>query len=130
SCSQSWKAKPREPSNGMAAAALRAFSGREIALCAIFGLLLEGSLITGIVVSGNTRVHIQKKEEPAELVIPIAVQPVLDDLPLLKLGSKKDKLKLPDMWQKREPVPVRRLEERSAPSEKAVDSPDEIPKSE
>lgn len=114
----------------MAAAALRAFSGREIALCAIFGLLLEGSLITGIVVSGNTRVHIQKKEEPAELVIPIAVQPVLDDLPLLKLGSKKDKLKLPDMWQKREPVPVRRLEERSAPSEKAVDSPDEIPKSE
>jgi len=114
----------------MATAGLRAFAPREILLCAVLGVLLETLLIVGIVVSGNTRVQIRKQEESPELVIPIAVQPVVDDLPLLKLGSKKDKLKLPDMWRKREPTPVRRLEERSAPSEKAQDKPDEIPESE
>lgn len=115
---------------GLAPGRLRAFSGPEIALCVTFGLLLEGLLLVGIVVAGNTRVQIKKQEEPQEIAIPISVQPVLDDLPLLKLGSKKDKLKLPDMWQKREPVPVRRLEERSAPSDKAEDKPDAIPESE
>jgi len=116
----------------MAAAALRAFSAREIVLCAVFGLLLEALLLVGIVVSGSSKVQIRAQEEPQAMEIPIAVQPVLDELPLLKLGSKKDKLKprLPDMWQKRDPVPVRRLEERSAPSDKAQDRPDEIPKSE
>lgn len=116
----------------MAATALRAFSTKEIVLCAVFGVFLEALLLVGIIVSGNTRVQIQKNEAPQEIAVPIAVQPVLDDLPLLKLGSKKDKLKprLPDMWRKREPVPVRRLEERSAPSEKAEDRPDAIPESE
>jgi len=77
-------------------------------------------------------VQILERQEPQEIAIPIAVQPVLDDLPLLKLGSKKDKLKprLPDMWQKRAPTPVRRLEERSAPSELAEDKIDKVPKSE
>src|SRR5688572_24583373 len=116
----------------MAASALRAFAPSEIVLCAVFGVLLEALLIAGIVLSGNSTLQVRRHEEPQEIAVPIAVQPVLDDLPLLKLGSKKDKLKprLPDMWRKREPVPVRRLEERSAPSEKAEDRPDEIPESE
>jgi hypothetical protein len=45
---------------------------------------------------------------------PIAVKPVIDELPLLKLGGKKpQKLKQPDMWTKQAPA-VRRYEARSA----------------
>jgi hypothetical protein len=49
---------------------------------------------------------------------------------LLKLGSKDPvKPRLPDMWQKRAPRPVKRYEERSAPSDKAEDSEEAIPES-
>jgi len=115
----------------MSVSVVRAFQPRELVLCAVFGLLLEVMLLVGVVLSGNSKVQIRSREEPEEMVVPIAVQPVMDDLPLLKLGSKKDKLKprLPDMWQKRAPTPVRRLEERSAPSELAEDKPDKVPKS-
>ncbi len=41
--------------------------------------------------------------------IPIAVKPVMDDLPLLKLGGKKMRPKLPDMWKKQAPIPVQAL---------------------
>ena len=50
---------------------------------------------------------------------------MLDELPLLKLGSKKVKMKLPDMWTKQ--APVQRFEEKSAPSEKAEKTPQAIP---
>ena len=63
-------------------------------------------------------------EPPKE--IPIAVKPVMDELPLLKLGGKK-KAKLPDMWKKQ--APVQRFEETSAPSAKANKSPEAIPSS-
>jgi hypothetical protein len=115
----------------MAASALRAFSPREVVLCTVFGVLFESLLLVGIVLSGSTKTQILERQEAQEIAIPIAVQPVLDDLPLLKLGSKKDKLKprLPDMWRKRDPTPVRRLEERSAPSELAEDNVDKVAKS-
>ena len=63
-------------------------------------------------------------EAPQE--IPINVKPVMDELPLLKLGGKK-KAKLPDMWKKQ--APVQRFEESSAPSAKASKSPEAIPSS-
>lgn len=112
----------------MTRVASRAFSASEIVIAASAGLLLEVGLIVGIAISGNTGVRIKAAEEPPELVVPIHVQPMLDDLPLLKLGSKT-KPRLPEMWKKNEPTPVRRLEERSAPSELAKDDPQEIPKS-
>jgi len=113
----------------MAASTLHAFSAREIVLCAVFGVLLEALLLLGIVLAGNTQVRIPERKEAQEIAIPIAVQPMLDELPLLKLGSKK-KPKLPEMWQKRAPTPVRRLEERAAPSELAEDKLDKVSKNE
>ncbi len=116
----------------MATRPLPAFSQREIVLAALLGSLIEFALLFGVVWAGNTTVEIRQEAEKEEELVPIEVMPVLDEVPLLKLGSKKDiaKPKLPDIWQKRAPVPVRRLEERSAPSEKAKDDPEEIPKSE
>lgn len=63
---------------------------------------------------------------PAETAI--AVQPVLDDVPLLKLGSKPQKYKLPDMWRK--PDPVKRYEDKSAPAVNADKNPEKLPENE
>src|SRR5690606_5637610 len=55
--------------------------------------------------------------------VPIAVQPVLDELPILKQGSKV-KPKLPEMWRKPKPQP--RYEDKTAAStkaEKTLDKP-------
>ena len=76
--------------------------------------------------AGAGRAHVTAAaiEEPKE--IPIAVKPVMDDAPLLKLGGKK-KAKLPDMWKKQ--APVQRFEETSAPSAKASKTPEALPSS-
>ena len=111
----------------MAADRLPAFSQGEILLAALLGCLIEGMLIGGVIWAGDNSITIAPKEEAPEELIPIQVQPVLDELPLLKLGSSKSKPKLPEIWTKRAPVPVRRLEERAAPTEKAKDDPAEVP---
>ena len=54
----------------------------------------------------------------------IAVLPILDETRILKLGAKRDKQKLPDMWVKR--APVKRYEEKSAPSETAGKTKEDI----
>jgi hypothetical protein len=86
---------------------------------------VEGGLMGLIAVAGQNRAQVMAHEAALPEEIPIAVQPVLDDLPLLKLGSKKVKAKLPDMWSKQ--APVQRFEEKSAPSEKAEKTPRAIP---
>lgn len=58
--------------------------------------------------------------------IPVRVTPVLDiDTPLLKLGGKADKQKLPDRWLK--PVAKPRAEEKAFVSPKAGTSVKDIP---
>ncbi len=106
----------------------RTFSSGEIGVALFGALAVQGAFIALLTFAGNSRgaVRDEKVEEPLE--IPIAVQPVLDESEYLKLGSDK-KPRLPDMWKKREPVPVKRYEERSAPSAEAEDNPDEIPES-
>lgn len=114
----------------MATSRLPAFSQGEILLAAILGCVIEGLLLGAVIWAGDSATTIvAQPEEPPEQLVPIEVTPVLDELPLLKLGSKKVKPKLPDMWKKRPPRPVRRLEERAAPSETAPDDPEEIPES-
>lgn len=96
------------------------------ALLAAGGLEIVFLLV--LVAAGNTA-RVQAKEEQRPKEEPIAVKPVIDDLPLLKLGSnKKLRPKLPDMWKKN--PPIQRFEEKSAPSADAEDSPDAIPTSE
>lgn len=105
--------------------AVRAFLPQELALALFLSALVEGGLVGLIVVAGQNRAKVAAHEAPVPEEIPIAVKPVLDDLPLLKLGSKKVKAKLPDMWTKQ--APVQRFEETSAPSPKAAKTPTALP---
>jgi hypothetical protein len=103
-----------------------AFKAREVALAVVLAFLVEGLLLLFWIYAGAGSAHVRAEalEPPKE--IPISVKPVMDELPLLKLGGKK-KAKLPDMWKKQ--APVQRFEESSAPSAKADKSPAAIPSS-
>ena len=112
---------------GTAAGGLSAFSTRDVALAGAGAAMIEAALFALAVAAGASSGHITKHEEPPPEPMPIKVTPVLDEAPLLKLGGKKVKTKLPDMWRKQ--PPVQRLEEKSAPSAKAAKTPDAIPTS-
>lgn len=108
----------------------RAFSTQELGLACALALLVQGGFFSLLIWAGESKAQIEAAPEPPPELIPIAVQPVLDDLPLLKLGSPKtSKPKLPDIWKKQEPTPVKRYEERSAPSTKAEDKTTDLPTS-
>lgn len=102
-----------------------AFSSRDVALAGAGAALVEALLFLLMVLAGanTTRIKAQEPEQPRAM--PIAVRPVLDELPLLKLGGKA-KPKLPEMWKKQ--PPVQRVQEASAPSPKAAKTPDAAPK--
>jgi hypothetical protein len=104
-----------------------AFLAREWLTAAMFAAGVEVGLFALMVAAGENRTHITAVENTEPEEVPIAVKPVLDDLPLLKLGSKKVKAKLPDMWTKQ--APVQRFEDTSAPSEKAQKTLEAIPTS-
>ncbi len=107
-----------------------AFEGRELRLAVLLAFLVQVVFFALLAFFGDSRGLVRKEPPPSVKEIPIAVQPVLDELPLLKLGSKKKvKPRLPDMWKKRAPAPVKRYEERSAPSAEAPDDVEEIPES-
>jgi hypothetical protein len=105
--------------------AASAFLPRELALALFLAGLVETSLFGLFIVAGQNRARVTAHEVAPPEEIPIAVKPVLDELPLLKLGSKHVKAKLPDMWTKQ--APVQRFEEKSAPSAKAEKTPQAIP---
>jgi hypothetical protein len=102
------------------------FKAREIALAWVLAFLVEASILLIWIYAGAGSAHVTAAPVEAPKETPIKVKPVMDDLPLLKLGGKK-KAKLPDMWKKQ--APVQRFEESSAPSAKANKSPDAIPSS-
>lgn len=59
--------------------------------------------------------------------VPVKVVPVLDlDTPLLKLGGKRDRAKLPDRWVRQQPKP--RVEEKAFVSPKASKKVEDIPR--
>jgi hypothetical protein len=102
------------------------FKSREIALAALCAFLVESGILLIWIYAGAGSAHVNAAPPDAPSEIPISVKPVMDDLPLLKLGGKK-KAKLPDMWKKQ--APVQRFEETSAPSAKASKAPEAIPSS-
>lgn len=109
----------------------RAFSSSEIAIACLLALVIEVAFLGLLAYAGDSRGAVLAEVVEAPTEIPIEVKPVLDDLPLLKLGSKTPvKPRLPEMWKKRAPRPVKRYEERSAPSDQAEDSEEAIPESE
>lgn len=106
------------------------FTSLEVGVASAAAGLIQIFFFVLLIAAGRTRATIQPKEDVIERERPIAVKPMLDDLPLLKLGGKKVRPKLPDMWKKQDPIPVKKFEEASAPSETAKDDPSAIPTSE
>lgn len=102
-----------------------AFAPSEVALATAFSAAVLTGFFALLVFAGQNRTQIQAKPPDEPAAMPIKVNPVLDDLPLLKLGGKKVKPKLPDMWKKN--PPVQRYEATSAPSTKADKTADKIP---
>ena len=101
------------------------YTSRELGWAWSVALSVQIAFFTLLVVAGKSRANIREKPVESENVIPIAVRPVVDDLPLLKLGGKRVRAKLPDMWKKN--APVQRFEAASAPSPKALATPEAIP---
>jgi len=104
-----------------------AFSGGEVALAIALALAMEFGLFVLIAIAGQSGLTIPSKDPPPPEPVPMKVLPVLDDAPLLKLGGKKVKAKLPEMWKKN--PPVQRFEEKSAPSPMADKNPETLPTS-
>lgn len=104
-----------------------AYSTAEITLAVLVAFGIQLAFFGLLVMAGANRGHVAVVEEKAAREVPIAVTPILDDLPLLKLGGKKAKNKLPDIWKKN--PPVQRFEEASAPSAQADKSPEALPTS-
>jgi hypothetical protein len=102
------------------------FKAREVALAVLLAFLVEAGILLIWIYAGAGSAHVPRAELEAPKEIPIKVNPVVDETPLLKLGGKK-KAKLPDMWKKQ--APVQRFEETSAPSAKANKNPAALPSS-
>ncbi len=109
------------------ASTLPAFSPSEVSGAVILGFAVQALFLGMFVWAGASTTHIKEREEPQDRAIPIAVKPVMDELPLLKLGGKRVRTKLPDMWKKQ--APVKRFEEASAPSPLAAKTPEALPTS-
>lgn len=105
------------------------FTPVELGAATTGAALIQVFFFVLLVAAGHSDVTIKAKEEVIARELPISVKPVLDDAPLLKLGGKKLRPKLPEMWKKQAPIPVQRFEDKSAPSEKAPDDPSAIPTS-
>jgi hypothetical protein len=104
--------------------AVRSFLASEVVIAAGLAVIIEATLAILMITAANNTKLLQKDNVAAEPE-PIEVKPVMDDLPLLKLGSKKVKAKLPDMWTKK--PPIKRYEAASAPSPKAEAVKEKIP---
>jgi len=92
--------------------------GLVIAIAAEFGGLLL--LRTG----GGTPLRADISDEKAR-PISVAITPIVDEAPLLKLGSKRQPGRLPDRWTA--PRPVARAEQKAFPSTHAPLTPQAIP---
>lgn len=90
------------------------YTSRELGLAWSLALSMQILFFALLVVAGQNRHVVQPEKPTTDNAIPIAVRPVIDDLPLLKLGGKRVRAKLPDMWKKN--PPVQRFEAASAPS--------------
>jgi len=102
-----------------------AFTPRDVMLAGAGTAVIEAGLFALAIAAGASSARVVPHEAPPPMSIPISVRPVLDDAPVLKLGGKTVKTKLPDMWRKQ--APVQRFEEKSAPSPKAAKTPSAIP---
>jgi hypothetical protein len=103
------------------------FSPGEWTLALVFALSTELIVAALFVMAGRSgSIHAAEEVLPQE--VPIEVLPVLEDAPLLKLGSKRRENQLPDMWRK--PKPQKRYEDKSAPTKDAAKQLEKLPENE
>jgi hypothetical protein len=85
--------------------------------------LVQAALVLIMVMAHGAGAFVPRPDPPVREMA-IAVKPMVD-LPLLKKGGKPRPNKLPDMWKP--PVPVKRQEERSAPTPLAKKTAEALP---
>lgn len=101
------------------------FRGSDLALAIGIALVIEVGAAIAIRASGLDHDAMAPAIDKGTAT-PVRVVPVLDlDSPLLKLGGKRDKMKLPDRWLK--PKPKKRVEEKAFVSTKADKTVEAIP---
>ncbi len=110
---------------GASAAGRGDFRPSEIAIAVAAALLVEiGAVVALRAVALDRPAMLPDIDKGA--AVPVRVIPVLDlDAPLLKLGGKRDKMKLPDRWLRQTPKP--RVEEKAFVSTKAGKTEADIP---
>jgi hypothetical protein len=101
------------------------FKPFEIAAALMFSLAIMGAAVTAM-----QRANLTHQAEAAEIdhgaATPVRVIPVLDeDAPLLKLGGKRDKAKLPDRWVRQQPK--QRVEQQAYVSPQASKTAEDLP---
>ena len=110
----------------MALAPVRTYSGGEL-VTAVSGALVVQGLLLLLLLAASTSGKLKAKEDKLPEEVPMAVKPVADDLPLLKLGGSKPKL--PNAWEKKAPLPVpAEPSDDGAPSPQAKDDPEQAAK--
>lgn len=107
-------------------ARVRTFRRTEVVVALVVALTIEFGIYLAFAATVELRSLKTNRPQPPEEV-PVAVLPVLDELPLLKQGSKK-KAQLPDIWRK--PIKKTRYEDKSAPSVHAKKKLKELPTNE
>ncbi|MEJ7734895.1 MAG: energy transducer TonB [Polyangiaceae bacterium] len=96
---------------------MRDFMPSEIAIAIGVALLVQGGAAVALRMSDLDKQGLASEIDKGTAA-PVRVIPVLDeDLPLLKLGGKKQKYKLPDKWNKSAPKPL--VEQKAFVSPKA-----------
>ena len=100
------------------------FSFAEIGLGLVIAVMAEFGGLLLLRTGGGTSLRADSSDEKSR-PISVAITPIVDDAPLLKLGSKRQPGRLPDRWVA--PRPVARTTANAFPSPHASATPQAIP---
>jgi hypothetical protein len=106
---------------------ISSFKPTEFGIAIGSALCVEAGIAVMLMLAG-AGTALSSHEQPPPPVMPIQITPVIEDVPLLKLGSKRAENQLPDMWRKPKPKP--RYEDKSAASPVADKNPAALPTNE
>src|SRR6185436_12611551 len=113
-----------EPGGGTSLTQTANFSPVEIMLGMVVAILAQLGGLVLLRTGGGSSMRADISDERAR-PMSVAITPVVDDAPLLKLGSKRQPGKLPDKWIA--PRAVERQTPAAFPSPKAAPVPHAIP---
>jgi hypothetical protein len=115
---------PAEPREYVSARAPSDFGPRDIVISSLTTIMVLLASTAALSVAANRPADVHEIDRGA--AIPVRIVPVLDlDAPMLKLGGKVDRTRLPDRWVR--PHAVARAEEKSFPSTKAGKQAVDVP---